>query len=76
MPAMKIECPKHGEVEFNGTGDFIDDELPITVYCPACVGEEQTARYNDYVKCVKEKNPNWKPLQGRVRPRKPQRGGE
>ena len=38
---MKIECPKHGEVEFVGTGDFIGDESPITMYCPACVEEEQ-----------------------------------
>ena len=38
---MKIECPKHGEVEFNGTGDFRDDDI-ITMYCPKCVGEEQT----------------------------------
>ena len=41
---MKIECPKHGEVEFNGTGDFIGDESPITMYCPECVGEEQTTQ--------------------------------
>ena len=37
---MKIECLKHGEVEFNGTGDFIGDESPITMYCPECEGIE------------------------------------
>ena len=59
-------------LSLNGTGDFIDDELPITVYCPACVGEKQTARYDDYVKRAKQKNPNWKPLQAVVKPSKPQ----
>ena len=72
---MKIECPKHGEVDFEGTGDFRDDKMSITMYCPECVGEEQTARYNESVKRAKQKNPNWKPLQVVVKPTKPQQGG-
>ena len=39
---MNIQCPKHGEVKFTGTGDFIGDETPVTMYCPACVEEETT----------------------------------
>ena len=38
---MKIECPKHGEVEFVGTGDFIGDKSAVTMYCPQCINEEQ-----------------------------------
>ena len=67
---MKIRCPQHGEVESNANNSFIHPDLPITDYCPQCVGDEQTARYEDAVRRAKEKNPNWKPLTVSVTPRK------
>ena len=38
---MNIHCPKHGVVKFKGTGDFIGDDKPITMYCPKCVDEDR-----------------------------------
>ena len=67
---MKIRCPKHGIVQSNANNGFIHPDLPITDYCPQCVGEAQTARYADAVRRAKEKNPNWKPLTVSVTPRK------
>ena len=51
---MKIECLKHGEVEFNGTGDFIGDGSPITMYCPECVGEEVEVRVARLIPILQE----------------------
>ena len=48
---MNIQCPKHGEVKFTGTGDFIGDETPVTMYCPACVEEETTNIPKDILSC-------------------------
>ena len=70
---VMIVCPKHGEVKSNSDG-FFHPDVDIKKYCPACVGEAQTARYDDYVRRVKAKNPNWKPLEAQVTPMKP--GGE
>ena len=67
---MKIECPVHGEVESNANNGFIHPDFPITVYCPQCVGAEQNARYEEATARAKEKNPNWKPFEARVKPQK------
>ena len=34
-----MKCHIHGEVEFEGTPDFIGDKHPVTVYCPKCKEE-------------------------------------
>lgn len=70
MTEMKIECPVHGEVESNANNGFIHPDLPITDYCPQCVGEKQTARYEEATARAKQKNPNWKPLEAVVKPQK------
>ena len=39
---MKITCHIHGEVDFNGTTDFIGVESEImTIYCPKCEEESR-----------------------------------
>ena len=60
-----ITCPNHGDVESNTTG-FMHPDIPITEYCPACVGDRQTAEYDKAVARAKAKNPNYKPLKGSV----------
>lgn len=55
---MKFECPTHGEVELTGTGDFCDDDVAVTLYCPKCAAEEaQSERRGDSLKPVKAKPP-------------------
>lgn len=35
-------CDKHGEIQFEGTSDFIGDEGAVTLYCPKCHEESQS----------------------------------